>query len=73
MSKKRLSLSANARGAVKVSASSAARRRAIAKAKSDAAWDAWDKQIEDDSRAGRLDKLAERIDAQIAAGQTTSL
>ena len=72
MSKKRLSLSANARVAVKVM-SSAARRRAIIKAKSDAAWDAWDRQIEDDSRAGRLDKLAERIDAQIAAGKTTSL
>jgi hypothetical protein len=34
---------------------------------------AWDREIEADAAAGRLDKLAERALAAHAAGQTTKL
>lgn len=35
--------------------------------------DAWDAQIEDDIRAGRLDHLIAEADADIAAGRTKPL
>jgi hypothetical protein len=39
----------------------------------DADWEAWDRQLEEDERAGKLDKLAEEILADHAAGKTTPL
>jgi len=35
--------------------------------------DAWDKQIEDDARSGRLDAVASRADADFDAGRCTPL
>ena len=35
--------------------------------------DEWDRQIEEDARAGRLDELAERARKQARAGRTTDL
>ena len=39
----------------------------------DVLWEAWDRQIEDDSRAGRLDHILAEVDADIAAGRTKPL
>ena len=39
----------------------------------DVLWEAWDRQIEDDSRAGRLDHILSEVDADIAAGRTKPL
>lgn len=36
-------------------------------------WQRWDRQIEEDSKAGRLDKLAEEALADFRAGRTTPL
>lgn len=36
-------------------------------------WQRWDRQIEEDSRAGKLDKLAEEALADFRAGRTTPL
>ena len=36
-------------------------------------WAAWDRQIERDSQAGRLDALADKALRDHAAGKTTSL
>ena len=36
-------------------------------------WQRWDRQIEEDSKAGRLDKLAEEALADLRAGRTTPL
>jgi hypothetical protein len=36
-------------------------------------WQRWDRQIEDDVRAGRLDALAEEAWAEHRAGKTTPL
>ena len=36
-------------------------------------WQAWDQQIADDSKAGRLDALLQSVEAEIAAGKTASL
>lgn len=35
--------------------------------------DLWDRQIEDDVKAGRLDKLAEQALAELREGKTTPL
>ena len=35
--------------------------------------DLWDRQIEEDAKAGRLDKLAEQALADLRAGKTTPL
>jgi DNA-binding transcriptional MerR regulator len=35
--------------------------------------DAWDEQIKEDARAGRLDHLIAKVDADIAAGRTVRL
>jgi hypothetical protein len=39
----------------------------------DRLWDQWDKQIEEDSAAGRLDHLIQEAEADIAAGRTRPL
>lgn len=39
---------------------------------SEAEWDAWDKQIEDDLEAGRFDKLLKEVDDEYKQGLTTS-
>jgi hypothetical protein len=36
-------------------------------------WTAWDRQLEEDVAAGRLDKLAEEALAEHARGETTEL
>jgi hypothetical protein len=36
-------------------------------------WQRWDRQIEDDSKAGRLDKLADEALADFNAGRTRPL
>lgn len=36
-------------------------------------WSAWDRQLEEDVAAGRLDKLAEDALAEHARGETTEL
>lgn len=36
-------------------------------------WQRWDRQIEEDSKAGKLDKLAEEALADFRAGRTTRL
>ena len=36
----------------------------------DVLWDAWDSQIEEDSKAGRLDHILAEVEADIAAGRT---
>ena len=36
-------------------------------------WNAWDRQIETDGKAGRLDHLIAKIEADIAAGRTKPL
>lgn len=36
-------------------------------------WQAWDRQLEEDVAAGRLDKLAEEALAEHARGETTEL
>lgn len=36
-------------------------------------WQRWDRQIEEDSKAGKLDKLAEEVLADFRAGRTTPL
>ncbi|MCO5162926.1 MAG: hypothetical protein M9939_17460 [Mesorhizobium sp.] len=36
-------------------------------------WQRWDRQIEEDSEAGKLDKLAEEALADFRAGRTTPL
>ncbi len=38
-----------------------------------ALWQDWDKQIEADAAAGRLDHLVQEVEADIAAGQVKSL
>jgi hypothetical protein len=37
------------------------------------AWDAWDRQLEDDVRAGKLDSLADEALREHAAGKTKPL
>ncbi len=39
----------------------------------DVLWEAWDRQIEEDARAGRLDSLLAEVEADIAAGRTKPL
>jgi len=39
----------------------------------DVLWEAWDRQIEDDSRAGRLDHILAEVEADIVAGRTKPL
>jgi hypothetical protein len=36
-------------------------------------WQRWDRQIEEDSKSGKLDKLLDSVRAEIAAGKTTPL
>ncbi len=36
-------------------------------------WQRWDRQIEDDSKAGRLDRLADEALADFGAGRTRPL
>ena len=36
-------------------------------------WQRWDRQIEDDSKAGRLDKFIAEAKAELAAGKTRPL
>ena len=35
--------------------------------------DAWDKQMKEDAKAGRLDPLLEKVEADIAAGRVREL
>ncbi len=39
----------------------------------DALWQDWDKQIETDAAAGRLDHFVQEVEADIAAGQVKPL
>ncbi len=39
----------------------------------DALWQDWDKQIEADAAAGRLDQLVQEVEADIAAGRVKPL
>jgi hypothetical protein len=39
----------------------------------DILWEAWDHQIEEDARSGRLDHVLAEVDADIAAGRTKPL
>ena len=39
----------------------------------DVLWEAWDRQIEEDAEAGRLDHILEEVDADIAAGRVKPL
>lgn len=52
---------------------SAADRRELARWFAEIEADAWDAQIEDDIRAGRLDHLIAQAEADIAAGRTRPL
>ena len=36
-------------------------------------WEAWDLQIEEDAKAGRLDQVLAEVEADIAAGRTKPL
>ena len=39
----------------------------------DVLWEAWDRQIEEDSKTGRLDHILTEVEADIAAGRTKPL
>ncbi|NJK92384.1 MAG: hypothetical protein HC904_11430 [Blastochloris sp.] len=39
----------------------------------DRLWEDWDRQIEDDYKSGRLDKLLSGVDSDIAAGRVKPL
>lgn len=39
----------------------------------DVLWEAWDRQIEEDAKAGRLDHMLAEVDADIAAGRVKPL
>ena len=45
----------------------------LAKRLGDLLWEAWDRQIEEDARTGRLDHILTEVEADIAAGRTKPL
>ncbi len=45
----------------------------LARRLQDVLWEAWDRQIEEDARSGRLDHILAEVEADIAAGRTKPL
>jgi len=45
----------------------------LARRLQDVLWAAWDRQIEEDAAAGRLDHLLDEVEADITAGRTRPL